>query len=107
MLQQRESQAPALLLALILITSFTYFLLGKWKEALNRRERIRKLADSVAEESLRVEETTSLNAASSPAYSSFNGSLTCARCFSPATTRCSRCKSVRYWYGLPVLSFFF
>lgn len=22
----------------------------------------------------------------------------CARCFSPAKTRCSRCKSVRYWY---------
>lgn len=22
----------------------------------------------------------------------------CARCYGPATTRCSRCKSVRYWY---------
>lgn len=22
----------------------------------------------------------------------------CARCFGPAKTRCSRCKSVRYWY---------
>ena len=22
----------------------------------------------------------------------------CARCFNPAKTRCSRCKSIRYWY---------
>lgn len=28
-----------------------------------------------------------------------NGIHECARCHGPATTRCARCKSVRYWYG--------
>ncbi|MFS7927384.1 hypothetical protein Hanom_Chr04g00308441 [Helianthus anomalus] len=27
-----------------------------------------------------------------------NGFHECANCFSPATTRCLRCKTVRYWY---------
>ncbi|KAI8023818.1 Ubiquitin carboxyl-terminal hydrolase 15 [Camellia lanceoleosa] len=31
-------------------------------------------------------------------HASKNGIHECARCFGPATTRCSRCKAVRYWY---------
>ncbi|KAI8004763.1 Ubiquitin carboxyl-terminal hydrolase 15 [Camellia lanceoleosa] len=31
-------------------------------------------------------------------HASKNGIHECARCFGPATSRCSRCKAVRYWY---------
>ncbi|CAA6665255.1 unnamed protein product [Spirodela intermedia] len=56
------------------------------------------LARLAAEEAIRVEAMTSADVISiGPPMK--NGLHQCARCCSPATTRCSRCKSVRYCSG--------
>ncbi|KAL9437928.1 hypothetical protein AB3S75_023740 [Citrus x aurantiifolia] len=83
MLEPREADVPVLFLVLVVLPLVAYVLLGKWSEAAKKRERISLLAQLAAEDALRVEAVPSL----------------CARCFAPATTRCSRCKSVRYCSG--------
>uniref|UniRef100_A0A6N2NAV1 ubiquitinyl hydrolase 1 n=1 Tax=Salix viminalis TaxID=40686 RepID=A0A6N2NAV1_SALVM len=63
-----------------------------------KRERISLLAQLAAEESFGAE--LMATACIIPTVStSKNGVHVCARCFRPATTRCSRCKSVRYCSG--------
>lgn len=124
MLEPREADVPVLFLVLVVLPLVAYVLLGKWSETAKKRERISLLSQLAAEEALRVEAVpsvsvsplvpTSINefhASTSknefnvpalknefPASTSKSGFQLCARCFAPATTRCSRCKSVRYWY---------
>lgn len=97
MLEPREADIPALFLFLVVLPLVTYILLGKWNEAAKRNARISMLARLAAEEALRVEAMTSADVISTGSPMK-NGQHQCARCCSPATTRCSRCKSVRYWY---------
>ncbi|KAF8408879.1 hypothetical protein HHK36_004948 [Tetracentron sinense] len=98
MLEPREADIPALFLVLVVLPLVTYILLGKWSEAAQRKERISLLAQLAAEEALRAEAI--FDASVIPVVtSSKNGFHECARCFGPATTRCSRCKSVRYCSG--------
>ncbi|KAF3774503.1 Ubiquitin carboxyl-terminal hydrolase 15 [Nymphaea thermarum] len=102
MLGPREADVPGLLVALVVLPLVAYFLLGKWKEALEKKERIRILAELASEEALRAASSPPPSPPSdSPIVGSpFKASLyVCARCFGPATTRCSRCKSVRYCSG--------
>lgn len=99
MLEPRQADIPALFLVLVVLPLVAYILLGKWSEATKKRERISLLAQVVAEEALRAETMAAANAVPFMA-SSKSGFHACARCFAPATTRCSRCKSVRYWYVL-------
>ncbi|GAV60887.1 UCH domain-containing protein/zf-MYND domain-containing protein [Cephalotus follicularis] len=100
MLEPREADIPALFLFLVVLPLVAYILLGKWSEAAKKRERIGLLAQLAAEEALRAEKTTVSTACVSHIVSSSrNGLHLCARCFGPATTRCSRCKSVRYCSG--------
>lgn len=97
MLKPREADIPALFLVLVVLPLVTYIILGKWSEATKKKARISMLAQLAAEEAHRVETlatATVVPAASSPK----TGFHFCARCSSPATTRCARCKSVRYWY---------
>lgn len=115
MLEPREADVPVLFLVLVVLPLVAYVLLGKWSEAAKKRERISLLAQLAAEEALRVEAVPSVSVSplvptsinefnvptlknEFPASTSKNGFQLCARCFAPATTRCSRCKSVRYWY---------
>lgn len=103
MLEPREADIPVLFLVLVVLPLVAYFLLGKWSEAAKKRERIDLLAHMATEESFRAEAvpTVAATATAFPFVSpSKNGIHVCARCLSPATTRCSRCKSVRYWYVL-------
>uniref|UniRef100_A0A1D1YT64 ubiquitinyl hydrolase 1 n=1 Tax=Anthurium amnicola TaxID=1678845 RepID=A0A1D1YT64_9ARAE len=98
MLEPRDADIPALFLFLVVLPLVTYFLLGKWNEATKRNARISMLAQLAAEEALRVEAMATADVISTgPSLSS--GLHQCARCFSPATTRCSRCKSIRYCSG--------
>ncbi|CAA7401988.1 unnamed protein product [Spirodela intermedia] len=98
MLEPREADIPALFLFLVVLPLVTYILLGKWNEAAKRNARISMLARLAAEEAIRVEAMTSADVISmGPPMK--NGLHQCARCCSPATTRCSRCKSVRYCSG--------
>lgn len=99
MLEPREADIPALFLVLVVLPLVAYFLLGKWSETSKKRERISILAQLAAEEALRAETMAAASVIPLVA-SSKNGLHVCARCFGPATTRCSRCKAVRYWYIL-------
>ncbi|XP_077251016.1 ubiquitin-specific protease 15 isoform X2 [Tasmannia lanceolata] len=98
MLEPREADVPALFLFLVVLPLVTYILLGKWNEVSKKKARISMLAQLAAEEALRVEAmaTASVAPVASLSQTSFHQ---CARCFSPATTRCSRCKTVRYCSG--------
>ncbi|URD92697.1 ubiquitin carboxyl-terminal hydrolase [Musa troglodytarum] len=98
MLQPREADIPALFIFLVVLPLFTYFLLGKWNESAKKKARIGILAQLSAEEAYQIEATTPVHVplVLPPSKTGFHE---CARCFAPATTRCSRCKSVRYWYG--------
>lgn len=72
----------------------------KWRDAAVRKLEVTNLLNAVAEESLMVES----EAASQ--YNCMPGFYQCAVCFLPTTTRCSRCKAVRYW-SVNYLAFFF
>ncbi|XVE52942.1 hypothetical protein DITRI_Ditri02bG0164600 [Diplodiscus trichospermus] len=98
MLEPREADIPALFLVLVVLPLVAYFLLGKWSEASKKGERISLLAQIAAEEALRAEKMAAASVI--PLVpSSKNGLHVCAMCFGPATTRCSRCKAVRYCSG--------
>ncbi|KAB2006331.1 hypothetical protein ES319_D11G337200v1 [Gossypium barbadense] len=98
MLEPREADIPALFLVLVVLPLVACFLLGKWSEASKKQEQISLLAQLAAEEALRAE--TMAAASVIPLVpSSKNGLHACAWCFGPATTRCSRCKAVKYCSG--------
>ncbi|KAJ6292898.1 hypothetical protein OIU78_024971, partial [Salix suchowensis] len=98
MLEPRDADIPALFLVLVVLPLVAYILLGKWSESAKKRERISLLAQLAAEESFGAE-LMATACIIPPVSTSKNGVHVCARCFSPATTRCSRCKSVRYCSG--------
>ncbi|XP_059662800.1 ubiquitin carboxyl-terminal hydrolase 15 isoform X2 [Cornus florida] len=98
MLEPRETDLPALFLVLVVLPLLAYILLGKWSEASRKKERISLLAQLAAEEALRAEAMAAASVI--PLVpSSKKGIHECARCFAPATTRCSQCKSIRYCSG--------
>ncbi|XP_078431141.1 ubiquitin-specific protease 15 [Wolffia australiana] len=108
MLEPREADIPALFLFLVVLPIVAYVLLGKWNDAAKKHARISILARLAAEEALRAEAAAAaadvvVVAASSPCPSpprvATGGGHLCAGCGGPATTRCSRCKSVRYCSG--------
>lgn len=108
MLRASEADIAALLLVLVVLPLVTYILLGIWNETSKKKARICMLAQLAAEEALRVEAMASADVI--PAGPSLKTVFhECARCFAPATTRCSRCKSVRYWYECyyNIIFFFF
>ncbi|XP_068637483.1 ubiquitin carboxyl-terminal hydrolase 17-like [Aristolochia californica] len=67
----------------------------KWWTAAARREEIMRLLVLASEESARAE----LEAAKEYVEASTEVRHQCAICYSPTTTRCSRCKAVRYCSG--------
>ncbi|KAJ0045945.1 hypothetical protein Pint_04924 [Pistacia integerrima] len=98
MLEPREADVPVLFLVLVVLPVVVYFLLGKWSETAKKRERISLLAQLAAEEAFKAE--TMATASVIPLVATSKNVLhVCARCSAPSTTRCSRCKSVRYCSG--------
>lgn len=94
----RETDIPALFLIFVVLPLVTYFILGKWSEASKRKESLSSIAGGASEEALQVEDMavgTIMPVVNIP----ISGIHQCARCFAPAGTRCSQCKSVWYWYG--------
>ncbi|GLU16093.1 hypothetical protein SLE2022_325430 [Rubroshorea leprosula] len=65
----------------------------KWRLAVARKEEIKRLLVLAAEEAARAELQASLDYG---AVSVARGYHQCAVCYSPTTTRCARCKAVRY-----------
>ncbi|KAL0738911.1 hypothetical protein Bca4012_015121 [Brassica carinata] len=70
----------------------------KWRLAALRREEIRRLLIHASEEAARAELEASVEFSPVYVYVS-NNSFQCPVCYSPASTRCSRCKAVRYCSG--------
>ncbi|ONK81132.1 uncharacterized protein A4U43_C01F25640 [Asparagus officinalis] len=106
MLEPREADLPVLFLVLVVLPLVTYILLGIWSETAKKKMRISTLAQLAAEEASRVDDVPlpvivpvpSVNVMP-PVPSSRIAFHECAKCFAPATTRCSKCKSVRYCSG--------
>ncbi|XP_042517575.1 ubiquitin carboxyl-terminal hydrolase 15-like isoform X2 [Macadamia integrifolia] len=98
MLEPREADIPVLFLVLVVLPLVSYILLGKWNEAAKKKERVSLLAQLAADEALLAEAVAAASVIPVVA-STKTGFHECARCFGPANTRCSRCKSVRYCSG--------
>ncbi|XP_010540128.1 PREDICTED: ubiquitin carboxyl-terminal hydrolase 15-like [Tarenaya hassleriana] len=99
MLEPREADIPTLFLVLVVLPVVAYVLLGKWGEASERRERVNLLAQMAAKEALKSESLAVPSDVPVGFPSKNNGLHVCASCSSPAKTRCSRCKSVKYCSG--------
>ncbi|XP_047966144.1 ubiquitin carboxyl-terminal hydrolase 15-like [Salvia hispanica] len=98
MLEPRETDIPALFLVFVLLPLLTYFILGKCSETSRRKEMISLIASGAAEEALQVDHMAV--GSIMPAVHMPNSVIhQCARCFGPAGTRCSQCKSVWYCSG--------
>ncbi|OUZ99787.1 Ubiquitin carboxyl-terminal hydrolases family 2 [Macleaya cordata] len=67
----------------------------KWRIAVERKMEILRLVAMASEEAERAE----IEAAYEYGTVSVVGQYQCALCYSPTTTRCSRCKAVRYCSG--------
>lgn len=100
MLAPRETDIPALFLVLVVLPLVSYILLGKWNEAAKKKERVGLLAQRAAEEAHKSQIMPAVSITPIPLVPlPSSGIHQCARCHSPATTRCSQCKSVRYCSG--------
>lgn len=94
--------------SLVLVVCLVFPLIGfvirrKWRIAAVRKEEIKRLLVLASEEAARAE----LEASASYGTVSISRGYHCAVCFCPTTTRCARCKVVRYWYVILSFSFFF
>lgn len=96
MLEPREADIPILFLVLVVFPLVAYILLGKWSDSAKKNERITLLAQLAAEEAFKAEAMAVADVVPIVASSKI-GTHQCVRCSGRATTRCSRCKSVRYW----------
>lgn len=99
MLQPRQADLPALFLVLVVLPVVLYILLGKWSEASNKKERINLIVEEAFVDSFRPEAMAAASVIPPAAPTAIAAFRECARCRGPATTRCSRCKSVRYCSG--------
>ncbi|GAY41504.1 hypothetical protein CUMW_059960, partial [Citrus unshiu] len=86
---------------LVLVVSFVFpaialIIRRKWRRAVARKEEIKRLLILASEEAARAEFEASYGY-STTVYVPQHPQ--CAVCFSPTTTRCARCKAVRYCSG--------
>lgn len=95
---------PSLALAVCLVLPVTLVVFRrKWRLAVARKEEINRLLILAAEEAARAELDASVGyVAVAPVARDYQ----CSVCYCPTTTRCARCKAVRYWYVV-VLKFLF
>ena len=67
----------------------------KWLHAQARKEEIKRLLILASEEAERAEQEASYVYGTVSVVTSNQ----CVVCYCPTTTRCARCKAVRYWYA--------
>ncbi|KAL1820842.1 ubiquitin carboxyl-terminal hydrolase 15 [Daucus carota subsp. sativus] len=98
MLEPRETDVPALFLFFVVLPLVAYFLLGRWSEVSKKKERLSLLTHCAGDEVFTTEPLSAATLIPLVQLPKINVHE-CARCYAPATTRCSRCKSVRYCSG--------
>ena len=76
---------------LVSLLAFVLVIRHKLRNAAVRKEEVTRLLEMVSNETAVVEAQTATEYTCYPKYQ-------CALCFAPTTTRCSKCKSVRYWF---------
>ena len=76
----------------------------KWLGAVAKKEEIKRLMILAAEEAARAECEATVSYGT---VQVLKNNHQCAVCFCQTTTRCARCKAVRYWYVNFVLVFDF
>ncbi|KAL9236507.1 hypothetical protein vseg_011168 [Gypsophila vaccaria] len=99
MLEPRKADIPALFLVLVVLPVVLYILLGKWSESAKKKRKVSLIAGEIFEEYFRAEPMATASAVPLVVPPPIPSIKECARCRGPATTRCSRCKSVRYCSG--------
>lgn len=94
------------LACLLFVPALALVIRRKWRLAAASREEVKRLVILAAQEAVnaeieavneyrtRVEYETSPASAVAPGP---KGKPMCAVCYKPTTTRCSRCKAVKYW----------
>ncbi|KAL0463685.1 UNVERIFIED_CONTAM: Ubiquitin carboxyl-terminal hydrolase 15 [Sesamum latifolium] len=98
MLEPRETDIPALFLVFVVLPLVSYFILGKWSETAKRKERTSLITEGAAEEARKAKDMA-VGSVIPVVHLPNSGIRQCARCFGPAKTRCSQCKSVWYCSG--------
>ncbi len=94
-------------LVVLFFTVIGFVIRRKWRLAMARKAEIKRLLVLAAEEAARAELEVSSGygyrhgyvADPASAVAPISTSYQCAVCYSPTTTRCARCKAVRYWYS--------
>ena len=86
---------------MVLLVCFVVPVIGlviqrKWRLSVSRAEEIRRLVLFASEEAARAE--LEANAEYGYGIVSTVSLNQCVVCYFPTTTRCARCKAVRYWY---------
>ncbi|KAL7262490.1 hypothetical protein ACSBR1_000792 [Camellia fascicularis] len=87
-----------LVAALVAPAVIAFVVRRKWRASVARTEEIKRLLVLASEETARAELEASTYV-TSPALIPPPSPYRCAVCYSPTTTRCSRCKAVRYCSG--------
>lgn len=83
------------LLLCVVFPVIAFIIRRKWLLSVARQEEIKRLLILASEEAARAElEATVVYGTVSVSRNGYQ----CAVCYSPTTTRCARCKAVRYWY---------
>ncbi|KAK5824115.1 Ubiquitin carboxyl-terminal hydrolase 16 -like protein [Gossypium arboreum] len=77
----------------IIIPLFGFFIRRKWRLSIVRQAEIKRLMILASEEAARAELEASIGYGSVPVSLNYHQ---CAVCYCPTTTRCARCKAVRY-----------
>lgn len=99
MLKPREADIPALFMVLVVLPVIIYIILGKWNDTSKKATKANILAQLAAEESYREEEIMA-SADVLPVVQPWKiDTHVCAKCYAPAKSRCSRCKSIGYCSG--------
>ncbi|KAF2299780.1 hypothetical protein GH714_003322 [Hevea brasiliensis] len=85
-----------ILLLCVVFPVIAFLIRRKWRFSVARQEEIKRLLVLASEEAARAELEATV---SYGAVSVSRNSYQCAVCYSPTTTRCARCKAVRYCSG--------
>jgi ubiquitin carboxyl-terminal hydrolase 36/42 len=89
------SSLVVLVFCVVIIPLGCFIIRCKWRGAVARKEEIKRLLVLAAEEAARAEFEAAASYGTVPVLTN---NYQCAVCFCPTTTRCARCKAVRYWY---------
>lgn len=102
------SKRKPMLVIIGILLIFGLVVRHKWRNGAAKKEEILRLAAVASEEELNIAKLQAIEEYNSPPHpqTQLENQYCCAVCRCPTTTRCSRCKAVRYWWVLLCLRLF-